>query len=363
MGHLYWSCESKELEALLELLHQLGHGSELAGTANGLKVIHVSPPDGFILQETARLVFRKRLKSAALVTAALPPGKLFVATEWWDKFVIEKSEIAAIALPAPWLRREGAYDPLNLVIFQVHDAGDRFEGREVGDSDSIGEFAAQPIPAEAVRADPEKYYGRFASPDVGGANALFAAGQEAATMRDLGADTVLVGGPEVFGFGVDESKKSVVSWRQQSAIAVNAFGFSLSRWRDAVGQVDGFSENAFDEGATANQIVKWHESGISFGLAVVLRGLVDPPVVIPMGSIYQQPTMGSRHQNLAVAQAGTYVVGAGATVPLVLPAWCLNRSFSPPYGAMTPTPLVATGASGTQQAVWSDIGRRYRSSL
>jgi hypothetical protein len=361
MSHLYWSCEGKELDALLERLHEFGHALRLAGTANGLKIIHVSAPDGYILQETARLISQKRLKTAALVGSELPLEKLFIAAEWWNKFVVEKSEVAAAVQSVPWLQRLDDYDPLDLVIFQVRENEARAETSEVRDSDFFLEFPTQPVSEQAVRANPEKYYGRFASPDVGGANALFAAGQEAAKMRDLGTDTVFVGDPEVFGFGIDESKESVISLRKQNAITVDAFGFELSQWHDVIKRMEGFSANSFDEAAAAEEIVKWNESGISFGLAIVLRGLIDPPVVIPLGSIYQQPTMGSRGQNLATAQPAAHVISPGATVPLVLPAWCINPTFSPPYGSMMPTPLVATGASGSQHAVWDGIRARYRS--
>src|SRR5882757_5798531 len=49
-----------------------------------------------------------------------------------------------------------------------------------------------------------------------------------------------------------------------------------------------------------------------------------------------QPAMGT--QNLAVAQAHQVTVGVGASVPLVLPAWCLNPTFSLPHGPMTSHP-------------------------
>jgi hypothetical protein len=358
MGSLYWSFEEREFDALLGRLHEWGHEVKPATMVNGLMVIHVPEPSDRILQETLKLIAWKRLKSAALVATALSPKNLFVAVEWWDRFVIESSELKAVRHLKSWLRNEREYKPLDLIIFEIHDAADDTEVRDGGDSVSFGDFIVQAASAEAVQADPKRFYGRFASPDVGGANVLFAVGQEAAEMRGLGTSTVLVGAPDVFGFDVDDDQNSVVRWRQKGAIAVEAFGFSLTQWHGAVKQWDTFPLELLDEAATTNEIVGWLESGLQFGLAMVLRGLNDPPVVIPMGSIYQQPVMGLRSQNLAVAKAGVHMVGAGATVPLVLPAWCLNPTFSPPYGPLTPTPLVAT-ASGSQQSVWNGIRRRY----
>lgn len=101
---------------------------------------------------------------------------------------------------------------------------------------------------------------------------------------------------------------------------------------------------AFEEAAA-----EWQSQGCQFGVAVVLIGLADPPVVIPTGSVYQQPTMGMTVQNLATSRSVTAMVPAGATVPIVLPAYCLNHSFSPPNGPVVPTSLIYTAASGSQR--------------
>ena len=359
MRHLYWSCEGKEVDPLLGRLHEFGSKAEFAGSANGLEIIHIPEPDNRILEETPKLTLQKRVRSAALVATALPPERLFIAAEWWYKFVVEISQLAAAERLARWLHRVGDADHFNLAIFDVHDTDERSSDSESDEKVFLGEFPTEPLTEETVLSNPEKHYGRFASTDFGGANALFAAGQEAARMRGLHPGTVLVGAPAAFGFGVDENESSVISWRRKHAIAVYAFGFSLSNWSAAVEQWRSSVETPFDKIAGENQIDQWHKSGIQFGLAIALRGLIDPPIVIPMGSIYQQPVMGSPSQTLATAYAGTYMVGAGATVPLVLPAWCLNPTFSPPHGPMTPTPLMASSASGTQHAVWEGIRRRY----
>ena len=108
------------------------------------------------------------------------------------------------------------------------------------------------------------------------------------------------------------------------------------------------------------KVAAWREEGFAFGIGLVLRGLQDPPVVIPVGSVYQQPVMGSAMQNLAVGQAARVFVAAGATVPLILPAWCLNRSLAPPSGPVAPTVLIAMSARGSQSEMWSRIEVRHR---
>lgn len=359
MSHLYWSFHRQESDNLLRHLREFGREFETAGVANGLSVIHFREPDDVVLKETARLIARKQLKSAALVSAPLLPENLYVAAEWWHRFVFAESESAAAERLGPWLRRLDDYRLPDLIIFEVRE-GDVVDSPDVDEIEGLGEIAARPVSISAVRADPGKYYGRLASPDTGGANALFAAGREAADLRGLGPDTVLVGAPGVFGFDVDEGETSVVAWRRNGVIAVQAFGFRLPMRSDEARYWEGFPQGLFEQKAITSEIADWERSGISFGLAVVLHGLDDPPVVIPMGSVYQQPVMGSRIQNLAVAQASKHMVSAGSSVPLVLPAWCLNPTFSPPNGPMVPTPLVATGASGTQAAVWNDVRRRYR---
>lgn len=104
----------------------------------------------------------------------------------------------------------------------------------------------------------------------------------------------------------------------------------------------------------------WRAKGYAFAVAIALIGLEDPPVVIPVGSVYQQPQINTPVQNLAAAAGVTVAVPAGAIVPIVLPAFCLNHSFGPPSGPLAPTSLVFSAAGGTQQDVWSGIERRNR---
>ena len=349
MRHLYWSCQQEKANGLLDYVRQFEPQAEVAGMANGLHIIQVPNPNHSALEATVTLISKGRLKSAALVAGVLSSEKFFFASEWWNKFVCEKSELAALKPLGDRLQSSGESKAHDLIVFDVHSEGEQIEAN------------LRPVPADIVLANRENYYEGFTTEELGGANALFAAGQEAAAERGLAPDMVLVGLPGAFGFKVDESESSVVYWQQKKIIEVRALGFALSNWRMAIGGWEASTKAAFDESRIADEVDKWMAEDIRFGLAVILKGLDDPPVVIPMGSIYQQPTMGSHNQNLAVAKAGTYNVGAGATVPIVLPAWCLNPTFSSPHGPMTATPLIAAGLSGSQQVVWNQIRNRYRS--
>jgi len=161
---------------------------------------------------------------------------------------------------------------------------------------------------------------------------------------------------------LDAGKNSVVAWQENSTIAVDAVGFCRHSISEAAHL---FTNHQIDVDCDdlKRKLDAWHKEGLDFAVGLVLRGLQDPPVLIPVGSVYQQPSIGSQKQNLAIAKAARPMVAAGATVPLILPAWCLNPTFSPPNGPLVPTPLISTSAGGTQQAVWKRIEDRYRDLL
>ena len=212
-----------------------------------------------------------------------------------------------------------------------------------------------------VREHPHKYYGSLADPLTGGANVLYAAGFEAARARDLPDDRIVVATPEALGFELDTGNNSVVAWLKKSTITVEAVGFSRNSIEEVVRL---FTDHQVDvvRDDLERKFDAWRQEGLDFAVGLVLRGLKDPPVVIPVGSVYQQPSIGSQAQNLAIAKPASPMVAASATVPLILPAWCLNQSFSPPKGPLVPTPLITVSAGGTQQDVWERINNRYRRS-
>lgn len=354
MTKLYWAVEDERAESLLAALTARGLRPTLSEAKNLMPVVEIDNPGVGLLTETFTLLHARVLTSAALMTEALVEEQLWIACEWHGKFVVDPAcgeAIAALGVEALDAAKTAGR---KLLIFLPPDP----DAREIPKN--------RRSPVELYRADrwsvidrPSEYYGRLASPDIGGANVLFAAGWEAARAREVSADGILVGEPEAFGFRMDESENSAIAWRARGVIAVHAVGFDLGEWSPALalGEELGVQEAVSTSRAQADA---WLMDGCRFGLAIVLRGLEDPPVVIPTGSVYQQPIIGASVQNLATAHSVKVMVAAGATVPIVLPAYCLNPTFSPPAGPMDPTSLIYDAAAGTQSSVWRGIDQRYR---
>ena len=353
MSRLYLSFERNAFDVFREAVAAAGRQCVDTGDTNGLAVFVVDDPDSKFVASMLTLIASNVLRSGALVEDRLAPGDLWIATEWWKKFLVEKSLISSGVF---------SFDDQVTGV----DAGGRrfFVFRASPEKESPfteydpRSFARDSVPCEHVLTDPRKYYGDFTDEFTGGANALFAAGREAADARALGADRVVLGSPEDFGFALDTTGENVNAWRRKRVIHVEAVGFTFGNCSPAheLASQHGVA-TAFDD--LEHWLNDW-QPNYRFGVAMILIGLDDPPVVIPMGSVYQQPTMNTSVQNLAIAQAKSVMVQAGATVPIVLPAYCLNPSFSPPHGPVVPTSLVYTAASGSQSSVWSGIHDRYQ---
>lgn len=355
MSHLYWSCSHDVQEEMLRLLAESGREANVLGSGNGMPIISTSCPDSGALRLTADLLARKRIVSAALMSGPLFEDNLWLATEWWGRMVVEDTQVSRMESVSNRLRPEGEHSERSLVIFGLRE--------KVMPPPEEANVVTQGVEVGAhVRENPYKYYGDLADPFTGGANALYAAGFEAAQVRDLPGDRIVVASPEALGFELDTGKNSVVAWQKKSTIAVEAVGFC----RNSIAEAAHFLANHqidVDCDDLDRMFDAWRKEELDLAIGLVLRGLQDPPVVIPVGSVYQQPSIGSQKQNLAIAKPARHTVAAGATVPLILPAWCLNRTFSPPNGPLVPTPLISTSVGGSQQAVWRRINDRYRSVL
>lgn len=357
MSELYLCAGDESPESLVGLLASNGWEGRIDGLGNGSPLVAVPEPDARLLRFAAELLRAQRLRSAGLFVRRLHPDDLYLAAEWWGRIVVEADLVGRGDVFGGLLLFEKTYDPRGLSIFKVAPkavAEDRYEERG-----GIGPIAATRVRATEILADPRRYYGEFADEAVGGANALYAAGLEAARERGLPEGEVLVGDPEAFGFEVDAGENSIVGWRRKGVIAAEAAGFGLGSWEEAQHLYARHGQD-LDLKDLQHRAEEWSQQGFGYGLAIILRGLQDPPVVIPTGAVFQQPSMGSPMQTLGIAQPANIIVAVGATVPLILPAYCLNPSFSPPGGPVAPTPLLAPAVSGPQGAVWDGIRRRYR---
>ena len=355
MSHLYWSCSHNVAEEVLHLLAENGRDAKVLGSGNAMPTISISGPDLEAVRLTADLLAQQRIVSAALMSGPLFEDNLWLAAEWRGCMVVERAEVSRMESILNRLRPEDEHSERNLVIFRLHE-------KVVPPPEGANVFTQKMQVGAHVREHPYKYYGHLADPLTGGANALYAAGFEAARARDLPDDCIVVASPEALGFKLDTGKNSVVTWQKKSIIAVKAVGFS----RNSIAEVIHLFANHqidVDRDDLERKFDAWRQEGLDFAVGLVLRGLKDPPVVIPVGSVYQQPSIGSQEQNLAIAKPASPMVAAGATVTLILPAWCLNKSFSPPKGPLVPTPLVTASAGGTQRDVWGRINNGYRGPL
>ena len=355
MDRLYWSCLQEAQEELLNLLAENGRRASVVGSSNGIPIILVSGSNLKVLRLTLDLVAQQRIVSAAIMSAPLPEDSLWFAAEWSGCVVVERAEVRRIGSEFSWLQPEGEDSERNLVIFRVPE-----EVTPLPEEGSV--FTQEGEVGALVREHPQKYYGNLADPLTGGANVLYAAGFEAARARELPEDRIVVASPEALGFELDTGNNSVVGWQKKSIISVEAVGFDRNSIEEVV-RLFGDHQVDVARDDLERKFVAWRQDGLDFAVGLVLRGLKDPPVVIPVGSVYQQPSIGSQAQNLAIAKLASPRVAAGATVPLILPAWCLNQSFWPPKGPLVPTPLITVSAGGTQQDVWERINNRYRRSL
>lgn len=357
MSELYLCAGDGNPESLVSLLESKGWECRIDGLGNGTPLVAVPDPNSQLLRFTADLLRAERLRSGGLFVQRLHPDDLYLAAEWWERLVVDADLVGQSDVFDGILVFEKTYEPRNLSIFKVA----RWGWRDVvhDESGEIGPIAAVRVPAKEVLADPVRYYGEFAKKELGGANALYAAGLEAARERGLPMGEVLVGDPAAFGFEVDAGENSIARWRRDGVIAAEAAGFGLGNWDEAM-RLYAICGQELDLKDLQLRAEEWSQRGLKYGIAIILKGLQDPPVVIPMGAVFQQPLIGSPMQTLGIAQPANVMVAAGATVPLVLPAYCLNPSFLPPHGPVSPTPLLASAVSGSQGAVWDGISRRYR---
>ncbi|MCM2505499.1 hypothetical protein NDN16_17670 [Aureimonas altamirensis] len=357
MSELYLCAGDDGPESLVSLLASKGWEGRIDGFGNGMPIVAVPEPDERLLRFTAELLRSERLRSAGVFVQRLHPDDLYLAAEWWGGLVVEGDLVVQGDVFDGILVFEKAYEPRNLSILRIApEAAHDVLHDESGD---IGPIAAVRMRATEVLADPVRYYGEFTKAEVGGANALYAAGLEAAQERGLPAGEILVGDPAAFGFEVDAGENSIVRWRRDGVIAAEAAGFGLGHWDEAM-QLYAAHGQELDLQDLQLRAEEWSHRGLRYGIAIIFKGLQDPPVAIPMGAVFQQPSIGSPMQTLGIAQPANVVVPAGATVPLILPAYCLNPSFLPPNGPVAPTPLLASAVSGPQGAVWDGISRRYR---
>lgn len=307
MSELYLCVNCDSQENLIDLLASNGRVGRIDGPRNGVPLVAVPNPDGRLLRFTAELLRAERLRSAGLFVQRLHPDELYIAAEWWGRMVVEADLVGQSDVFGGLLVLEKtydprslsiSYDPRSLSIFKVAPMDtDKVPFQELPD---IGPIAAIQVPATEILNDPRRYYGEFVEEEVGGANALYAAGLEAAREQGLPEGQVLVGDPRAFGFDVDAGEESIVGWMRKGVISAEATGFGLGYWGEAQRLYTACGQE-LDLRDLERRAEEWSHKGFRFGVAIILAGIQDPPVVIPTGAVFQQPSMGSPMQTLGIA--------------------------------------------------------------
>lgn len=118
---------------------------------------------------------------------------------------------------------------------------------------------------------------------------------------------------------------------------------------------DGFADPAAMRNAWASTNRSQHRYFVAIELAAPL---VDPPVWIPAGQVFQQRTV-IGFQTLAVSQTMNMTVSPGKAAHVIASAWCLNQALAEPSGQlMQSTPFRVRYPEGHDQGrVWEHRNR------
>jgi hypothetical protein len=96
-----------------------------------------------------------------------------------------------------------------------------------------------------------------------------------------------------------------------------------------------------------------------YAVTLALDADVDPEVIIPAGSIFEQAAPTAQHQALATTVRASVTVSPGRTTSVGIRAWCLNQNLVTPTGELVrPTPLVLASQPSDQHALWRALDER-----
>ena len=84
----------------------------------------------------------------------------------------------------------------------------------------------------------------------------------------------------------------------------------------------------------------------------------DTSGVIYAGTVIETLNPFSRIQNLAVAQNVPFTIPTGQVQVVSVPAWCLNKNYTPPASTPMRVTSLAVAKYDTQAEAWEDMERR-----
>ena len=181
MTTLYWTV-SPGAENIVKLeLEGMGRACVHAGHATGLDILSLPDPSPELVHRTLGMLGDDFLRSAALVVHPFDEDTIWVASEWWHRFLIEDSLLENTALV---IDQDLESAQAGNRIFAVLRAFKKERpAREPHALDPKHWGRGEALDQTTVLANPARYFGDYMDPLVGGASALFAAGQEAARRR------------------------------------------------------------------------------------------------------------------------------------------------------------------------------------
>jgi hypothetical protein len=329
----------------------------LSGVADGAPSVRIlRDPSGDDIGWAIGRLLDGDLLSVSVLREMPPAEKNWIFYEWRDCLITdtELAELTGVDAES-WLAdtRNDRYYIWRPVIRDVRDAGAPSPAVLSSTSD-FAEYVTSAEPAgvlidpAAVDLDDAATFRGYSASRHGGSSALMSL---SGAVPD--ATEVFLRNPAALELDdISGQDTSLASLRHAGMISVRAIGLGASR-----SQEEGFAD--FHEPELAWRAWADRSSHPSpFWILLELSAQVDPRVIIPTGSIFEQRSLNGV-QTLATSVATTSVVDPGRPIALAVPAWCLNQQLAPPGGQQVrATPLRARYRADTSQGdVWRDRAR------
>lgn len=334
----------------------------------GDSVIFLAGPiDAAQLEALRTGLTQNSIRSAALLKTTPDPGMLWVAAEWWGRLVVDRSILGEIEPALALWVYQGSYrnetNQLDLAIFTPNPEGTQGQISEQIPSELKPEFVRVSDPivfqerlddeeacvlrvdSSAIRRNPKKWFGDLADERVGGANALLA------HMREMDDGTILLPNLTLAFLDRETALASLAELTDAGGLIVRSAGFS----RDQIDATNWYTAAPFK--SSRNEFLdnlRDSQTAANYAVALEIEAPDDPEVIIGSGVVFEQLTLNGI-QNLATVPAQVQTIAAGQIVPMILPAWCINRSLQPPSGQQMRLTRLHSKAGHNQSDVWTRI--------
>jgi hypothetical protein len=294
--------------------------------------------------------------SAALVPAAIPDERLWVAREWYGAFVVDRELVGLLGDMSGTWADDSHFDAAEfhaLILRPARPARSVDPEPERAAAprhvETAREYAAsiiddRPVVASttlaAVREALGDWFGELADPRLGGAYALLALSGVRSTSTNI-----RVGNPAALRLKVRDSDVSLPGHVRSGRLTVRGYGYSRNN-ADSVAALHPESADRMMLAALGERT--------DYGVLLTIEVNEDPEVEIDEGSIFEQVSVNDV-QTLATVTPHRMTVGPGTFAPLALPVWCLNSSLKAPAGQQVrPTPLALITPGQSQKGVWAE---------